>query len=99
MAADIMRDTFAWLMHDTGVADPSLVVLVGDISRFALQPLRRACPGASTTSAFSNQPSSACRLAGQLGLRTVAYTIAPFLIERSLEQIKLDFCYQAPAAR
>lgn len=94
--ADIMRDTFARLMHDTGVADPSLVVLVGDISHFALQPFAAACPGR-----FYNvgilEPTIVSMSAGlaSLGLRTVAHTIAPFLIERSLEQIKLDFCYQA----
>ncbi len=93
--ADIMRDTFAQTMHDVGLTDPSLVVLVGDISHFALQPFAKACPGR-----FYNvgilEPTIVSMSAGlaSLGLHTVTHTIAPFLIERSLEQIKLDFCYQ-----
>lgn len=93
--ADIMRDTFADTMREVGVNDPKLVVLVGDISHFALQPFAQACPGR-----FYNvgilEPTIVSMSAGlaSLGLHTVSHTIAPFLIERSFEQIKLDFCYQ-----
>ena len=93
--ADVMRDTFARTMHEVGLVDPDLLVLVGDISHFALQPFAQACPGR-----FYNvgilEPTIVSMSAGlaSLGLHTVTHTIAPFLIERSLEQIKLDFCYQ-----
>lgn len=82
-------------MLEVGVVDPRLVVLVGDISHFALQPFAKACPGR-----FYNvgilEPTTVNMAAGLAisGLYPVVHTIAPFLIERSLEQIKLDFCYQ-----
>jgi transketolase len=82
-------------MLEMGAAEPRLVVLVGDISHFALQPFASACPGR-----FFNvgilEPTIVNMAAGLsiAGLLPVVHTIAPFLIERSLEQIKLDFCYQ-----
>jgi transketolase len=82
-------------MLDVGKLDPRLVVLVGDISHFALQPFAKTCPGR-----FYNvgilEPTIVNMAAGlsMTGLRPVVHTIAPFLIERSVEQIKLDFCYQ-----
>ncbi len=90
-----MRNAFAETMLEVGVADPRLVVLVGDISHFALQPFAKACPGR-----FYNvgilEPTIVNMAAGLAitGLYPVVHTIAPFLIERSFEQIKLDFCYQ-----
>lgn len=93
--ADIMRDTFASTMHTVGLDDPKLVVLVGDISHFALQPFAEACPGRYYNVGIL-EPTIVSMSAGlaSLGLHAVAHTIAPFLIERSFEQIKLDFCYQ-----
>ena len=90
-----MRKTFADTMLEVGQVDPKLVVLVGDISHFALQPFAKACPGR-----FYNvgilEPTIVNMAAGLSisGLHPVVHTIAPFLIERSVEQIKLDFCYQ-----
>jgi transketolase len=90
-----VRNTFAQTMLDVGSADPRLVVLVGDISHFALQPFAKACPGR-----FYNvgilEPTIVNMAAGLAiaGLLPVVHTITPFLIERSFEQIKLDFCYQ-----
>jgi len=40
-----MRQQFADTMLEVGMADPNLVVLVGDISHFILQPFAKACPG------------------------------------------------------
>lgn len=90
-----MRNTFADTMLEVGMVDQKLVVLVGDISHFALQPFAKACPGR-----FYNvgilEPTIVNMAAGLsiAGLHPVVHTIAPFLIERSVEQIKLDFCYQ-----
>lgn len=90
-----MRKAFADTMLEVGQADARLVVLVGDISHFALQPFATACPGR-----FFNvgilEPTIVNMSAGLSisGLHPVVHTIAPFLIERSFEQIKLDFCYQ-----
>jgi len=82
-------------MLEIGQTDPRLVVLVGDISHGILQPFARSCPGR-----FFNvgilEPTIVSMSAGiaSSGLFPVAHTIAPFIIERSVEQIKLDFCYQ-----
>ena len=90
-----MRNTFAETMLEVGQRDPKLVVMVGDISHFALQPFAKAAPGR-----FYNigilEPTMVSMSAGvaATGLYPVTHTIAPFLIERSLEQIKLDYCYQ-----
>ncbi len=90
-----MRNAFASLMKNIGEYDKKLVVLIGDISHFILQPFAEACPGR-----FYNigilEPTIVSMSAGlyHTGFYPVAHTIAPFLTERSLEQIKLDFCYQ-----
>lgn len=90
-----LRQQFADTMLAVGKEDPQLVVLIGDISHFILQPFAQACP-----ERFYNigicEPTIVSMGAGlaRAGLHTVMHTIAPFLIERSFEQIKLDFCYQ-----
>ena len=37
-----MRQTFADTMHEVGLIEPKLVVLLGDISHFIMQPFARA---------------------------------------------------------
>jgi transketolase len=90
-----MRNTFADTMLGIGQEDPNLAVLVGDISHYALQPFAEACPGR-----FYNvgilEPTIISMAAGlaSVDLYPVVHTIAPFIVERGFEQLKLDFCYQ-----
>ena len=89
-----LRLQFADTMLDIGQKDENLAVIVGDISHGILQPFAKACPDR-----FFNigilEPTMVSLGAGmaKVGLYPVLHTIAPFLIERSFEQIKLDFCY------
>jgi len=90
-----MRQQFADTMLKVGGEDPDLIVLVGDISHFILQPFARAYPGRYYNVGICEQTiiSMAAGLA-KVGFYPVAHTIAPFIVERAFEQIKLDFCYQ-----
>jgi transketolase len=90
-----IRQQFADTMLALGQEDPRLVVLISDISHFKLQPFARACPGRFYNIGIC-EPSIVSMTAGlsRTGFYPVAHTIAPFLIERAFEQIKLDFCYQ-----
>lgn len=85
-------------MLAVGQEDPNLVVMIGDISHFILQPFAKACPGRFYNIGIC-EPTIVSMGAGlaKAGLYPVLHTIAPFLIERSFEQIKLDFCYQGMA--
>lgn len=90
-----IRQQFADTMLEVGQSDPNLVVLVGDISHFILQPFANACPGRYYNIGIC-EPATVSIAAGlaKVGFYPVFHTIAPFIIERSFEQIKLDFCYQ-----
>ena len=94
MSAVTVRQQFADTMHAVGRSDPSLVVLVGDISHSILQPFAKACSGRYFNVGIC-EPTMMSMAAGmsKLGFCPVIHTIAPFLIERAFEQIKLDFCY------
>ncbi|MFH1607974.1 MAG: transketolase C-terminal domain-containing protein [archaeon] len=90
-----IRQEFADTVLEVGKQDPRIVAMVADISHFALQPFAQACPGR-----FYNvgvcEPTMTNIAAGlsKIGFIPVIHTIAPFLIERSFEQIKLGFGYQ-----
>jgi transketolase len=90
-----LRQEFADTMLEVGQHDEKLVVMIGDISHGILQPFARQCP-----SRFYNvgicEPTIVSMAAGisKSGLIPVVHTIAPFIIERAYEQIKLDFGYQ-----
>ena len=90
-----LRHTFADLMLDVGLKDPRLVVFVGDISHGILQPFATCCPDRYYNIGIC-EPSMVSMAAGlaKVGLIPVVHTIAPFITERSYEQIKLDFGYQ-----
>lgn len=90
-----LRDTFAEVLHQCGVKDERLVVLVGDISHFRLQPFAKECPGRYYNVGIC-EPTIVNMAAGlaKSGLIPVVHTISPFIVERSFEQLKLDFCYQ-----
>lgn len=90
-----LRQEFADTMLEVGHKDPRLVVMVGDISHGILQKFASACPGRYYNVGIC-EPTIVNMAAGisKSGLVPVVHTIAPFLIERSYEQIKLDFGYQ-----
>lgn len=90
-----LREKFAETMLEIGRQDPKLVVMVGDISHGILQPFAQACPGRYFNIGIC-EPTMVSMAAGlaKTGLTPVCHTIAPFLIERSYEQLKLDFSYQ-----
>lgn len=90
-----MRQEFADTMLEVGRKDPNLIVLIGDISHFILQPFAKACPGRFYNIGIC-EPTIVNMSAGlaKVGFFPVVHTIAPFIIERSFEQIKDDFGYQ-----
>lgn len=92
--AGSVRQQFGDTVLAVGQTDPSLVVVVGDISHGILQPFANACPGRYFNIGIL-EPTMISIVAGmsRVGLRIVAHTIAPFIIERSFEQLKLDFVY------
>ncbi len=95
MSVKTMRQQFVDTMINIGKTDSNLVVLVGDISHFIFQSFAKACPGRYYNVGIC-EPTIISMAAGlaKTGLYPVAHTIAPFIIERSFEQLKLDFCYQ-----
>jgi len=90
-----IRVEFADTMLEIGPQDPDLVVMVGDISHGILQKFAKECPGRYYNVGIC-EPTIVNMAAGvaKAGLVPVVHTIAPFLIERAYEQIKLDFGYQ-----
>lgn len=90
-----MRQEFADTMLNIGKRDKRLVVLIGDISHHILQPFAAGCPGRFFNIGIC-EPATVNMAAGlaKTGLYPVVHTIAPFIVERSFEQIKLDFGYQ-----
>ncbi len=76
-------------------ADEKFVVLIGDISHFALRDFHAAYPDRFYNMGMAEQSmvSMASGLAMK-GFFPVLHTITPFITERVLEQIKDDLCYQ-----
>lgn len=95
MTSKSIRQQFADTMLEVGKENSNLVVLVGDISHFILQPFAQAFPDRYYNVGIC-EPTMVSMAAGlsKIDLYPVIHTIAPFIIDRSYEQIKLDFCYQ-----
>lgn len=90
-----MRNAFAAEITELAIHDPRIVLLSGDIGNRLFDRLKENCPGRffNCGVAEANMVGVAAGL-GLRGLRPIAYTIAPFLTARCLEQIRLDLCYQ-----
>ena len=88
------RQQFADTMLAIGQENKSLVVMVGDIGHGILKPFAEACKNRYYNIGIL-EPTMISMGAGlsASGLCPVMHTIAPFIIERAFEQIKLDFCY------
>lgn len=89
------RNNFVTTLEEVGGSDEKMVVLVGDISHFRLQPFAQKCQGRYyNVGICENTIVSMAAGLSMLGFIPVVHTISPFLVERSYEQIKLDFAYQ-----
>ncbi len=90
-----MRKQFAKTVFEVAKEDNRLVTMVGDISHGILKDYWTTIPERYFNIGVC-EPTMMSMAAGisATGLLPVVHTIAPFLIERSYEQIKLDFGYQ-----
>lgn len=90
-----IRQQFAETVFKIGKKDKNIVVMVGDISHGIMQPFAKKNPRRYFNIGIC-EPAMVNVAAGisKMGLIPIVHTITPFLIERSFEQIKLDFGYQ-----
>jgi transketolase len=87
-----MRDVFCRSLVEAARV-PEFVFLTGDLGFKALEPLREAMGTRFINAgvAEQNMVSVAAALAKQ-GLKSWAYSIAPFIYARSFEQVRNDVC-------
>jgi transketolase len=91
-----MRKQFVQTVSHLLATDERVVLLLGDIGVFGFRDAFQAFPTRVYNIGILEQAtvSLAAGLA-KTGLIPIVHTIAPFLVERCLEQIKIDFGYQA----
>lgn len=95
-----MRKRIIELIEADASVDPSIVFLTGDLGFSVVEPLEAALGDRFVNMgvAEANMISVAASLAAQ-GFRPFAYSIAPFVTARCLEQIRNDVCHQRRAVR
>jgi len=89
-----VRDAFAKELSAVAAEDPRVIMLSGDIGNRLFDKYKAAFPDRfyNCGVAEANMTTVAAGLAAD-GLRPIAYTIAPFVTMRVLEQIRVDLCY------
>lgn len=89
-----MRNAFASQLETLAAADDRVVLLSGDIGNRMFDSFKQRFPDRFYNTGIAEQSmvSIAAGLA-MSGLRPIAYTIAPFITARCLEQIRVDLCY------
>jgi transketolase len=89
-----VRNAFAAALTECADADPSVVLLSGDIGNrlFDKYKERHRNRFLNCGVAEANMTGVAAGLALS-GLRPITYTITPFVTTRCLEQIRVDLCY------
>jgi transketolase len=94
-----MRGAFVRTMSELLDTDPSVALVLADISADQFLPELRKYPERVLNVGIREQ--LLISVAGGLaltGLRPIAHTYAPFLVERPFEQIKLDLVHQDAGA-
>ena len=89
-----MRKQFKNTIMDLAAQDSSIVLIFGDVSVYLFNDFQRIYPDRFYNMGICENSlvSVAAGLSSQ-GFTPFVHTIAPFLTERSFEQIKLDMCY------
>lgn len=89
-----MRRQFKDTVTDLAKIDDRVIVVVGDISGYLFNSFEAAYPGRFYNMGIcENALISVTAGLSAHGFYPFVHTIAPFLTERSYEQIKLDMCY------
>ncbi len=90
-----MRQQFVQTVSNLLDQDPNLVLLLGDIGVFGFRNAFEQHPDRVYNIGIL-EPSMVSLAAGLSKQKfiPIAHTIAPFLVERSFEQLKIDFGYQ-----
>ena len=89
-----MRKQFRDTVVDLAEKDDKVVLVLGDISHFLFMPFQEKHPTRCYNMGICE--NALVGVSGGLssqGFHPFVHTIAPFITERSLEQIKLDLCY------
>lgn len=95
VAPDTMRDRMGTVVNDLIETDPNTALVLADISTNYFKDAMEQYPHRVLNLGIMEQ--TAVSLASGLaleGFHPIVHSIAPFITERPLEQIKDDFCYQ-----
>jgi len=89
-----MRKQFRDTITDLAAADDRVVMILGDVSVYLMNDFQQKYPDRFYNLGICENSiiSVAAGLRSQ-GFIPFAHTIAPFITERSYEQIKIDMCY------
>ncbi len=89
-----MRKQFKNTVMEIAGRDNKIIVILGDVSVYLFQEFKERYPDRFYNMGIcENTLISAAAGLSSLGLHPFVHTIAPFITERSFEQIKLDMCY------
>ena len=89
-----MRGRFKNVVTDLAQQDDRVVVILGDVSVYQFIKFKQDFPGRFYNMGIcENTLISVSAGLSATGLVPFVHTIAPFLTDRSVEQIKLDLCY------
>lgn len=89
-----MRKQFKDTVMELAGGDDRIVVILGDVSVYLFQDFKERHPDRFYNMGIcENTLISAAAGLSSVGFHPFVHTIAPFITERSYEQIKLDMCY------
>lgn len=91
-----MRKQFVDTVSKIVQEDEKAVLLLGDIGVYGFKDLLNNYPLRAYNIGILEQTTISVAAGMSLqGLIPIVHTIAPFIVERALEQIKVDLCYQS----